>query len=257
MRLDTSKVKIIDLSTPFDKDYSVPQPPLPWHKYEIKHVRTMPRDGRWTSEFTLNCHVGTHIDTPMHVCTREEKKARWCLGDIPLEQLFGETVVLDIPKGEEKPYGAPITAEDLEKASRASKELEIQGGDIVLVYTGWGRYFVEEPKLGEWIYHMGPGLDISGAEWLIKKRIKGYGQDTMGTQWKRYGVSLTEEEAERGVKRIGDPIHRMMLLNDIVLFEHLHNLDKIAGRRVICGFFPLPFKDIEASPIRAMAFLEE
>lgn len=256
MILDTSKVKLVDLSTPFDTEYSVGMPPFEYEKYEIKPIRTFGRDGRRTSEFTLNCHIGTHIDAPMHACTREEKEGKWYLGDIPLEQLFGETVVLDIPKGLEEPYGAPITAEDLEKASSVSKELEIREGDIVLVHTGWGHYFVDEPKTGDYIFYKGPGLEESGAKWLVKKKIKGYGQDTCGTQWKKTFFFPTPEEKEHGEKHLGEHIHRIMLLNDIVLLEHLYNLDKIAGRRVICGFFPLPFKDIEASPMRAVAFVE-
>jgi kynurenine formamidase len=251
------KVKLIDLSTPYDKDYSVPQPPFDHAGLEIEHVKTPPRDGVYSSKFTITCHYGTHMDAPMHMFSREEKKGKYYLGDIPLEQMYGETVVLDIPKGVEEPYGAPITAADLEKATKASKELEIREGDIVLVHTGWGRYFVEDPKSGPYIFYKGPGLDIDGAEWLVTKKIKAYGQDTIGTQYKKYQFFPTKEELIRGVKPSGEPVHKILLGHDIILLEHLYNLDKIKGRRVICGFFPLPFVDIEASPIRAVAFLEE
>ena len=239
------------------KTIQFPSSPYEHEKLEIKTYFTVPRDGRYTSEFTMCAHMGTHVDAPMHVFSREKKKGKYYLGDIPLDQLYGETVVLDIPKGEEEPYGAPITAADLEKASKVSKELEVMAGDIVLVHTGWGRYFEEDPKTGYYIFFKGPGLDIGGAEWLVKKRIKAYGQDTIATQYKKYIFTPTREELDRGVRPNAEPVHKMLLANDIVLIEHLYNLDKIAGRRVTCGFFPLPFKDIEASPIRAVAFLEE
>jgi kynurenine formamidase len=252
------KVKLIDLSTPFDKDYSVPQPPFPHVLVETKHIATVPRDGRYSSKITMTTHVGTHMDAPMHVFARQEKRGKYSLGDIPLEQLYGETVVLDIPKEAKDPYGEPITAEDLDKASKAKPELEILEGDIVLVHSGWGRYFVDEPKTGQWIFYKGPGLDTDGAEWLVKKKIKGYGQDTIGTQYKKYAMVPNKEMLDRGDRPPeGEPVHRILLGNDIVLFEHLYNLDKIAGRRVVCGFFPLPFVDIEACPIRAVAFLED
>jgi kynurenine formamidase len=41
------------------------------------------------------------------------------------------------------------------------------------------------------------------------------------------------------------------------LIEHLTNLDQVAGKRIIAGFFPLPFKGIDACPVRAVAFIEE
>ena len=78
----------------------------------------------------------------------------------------------------------------------------------------------------------------------------------MSVQCAKYSLFLTEEEKNSGVARHIEPIHRLLLQNDIVLIEQLCNLDKIVGQRVVCGFFPLPFKDLEASPIRAVAFLE-
>jgi len=49
------------------------------------------------------------------------------LDHIPLDWLYGETVVLDIPKAEKE----PISAEGFENATP-----EIKEGDIVLVHAG-------------------------------------------------------------------------------------------------------------------------
>jgi kynurenine formamidase len=255
--MDAKKIKLIDLTTPFDRDYSVPNPPFPHVTMEHKFIRTVPRDGRYTTQITITTHAGTHMDAPMHVFSREEKQGKYYLGDIPLQQLFGETVVLDIPKEPKEPHGEPITAEDLELASKAKPELEIREGDIVLVHTGWGRYFVDDPKTAEWIFYRGPGLDSDGAQWLVQKKIKGYGQDTIGTQYKAKVFYKTEEELERGERPSGEPVHKILLGADIVLFEHLYNLNQIVGQRVVCGFFPLNFLHIEACPIRAIAFVEK
>jgi kynurenine formamidase len=257
--LDISKVKIIDLSTPFDMESSVPQYPYVAKKelFKIWFTNTFPQDGFVDSAFTLGSHVGTHIDAPMHWCRRDEKKGMYTLDDIPLERLFGETVVWDIPKKPALPHGEPITAEDFEKANEI---LPVREGEILLVHTGWGRFFVEEPKNLYYIHSKGPGLDLSGAEWLVKRKIKAYGQDTMGTQFRgKYSFYLSEKEKEDGTPPIEhkEPVHHLMLMNDIVLIEHLFNLDKVAGKRIIAGFFPLPFKGIEGSPVRALAFLED
>ena len=54
-----------------------------------------------------------------------------------------------------------------------------------------------------------------------------------------------------------EPIHAMMLGNDIMLLEHLTNLDKVANRRIIAGFFPLPLKGADGAPVRGVAFVED
>lgn len=245
-------MRILDLSTPYDREQSVPQPPFVSERKlsELRYTNTFEDSGFIDTEFTFSSHAGTHVVAPMMVFSKAEKKGKYALDDIPLKQLYGWTVVLDIPKRELE----PITAEDLEKASAG---LEIKEGDIVLVHTGWGRYFVDEPKNGYYLYNKHPGLEIDGAEWLVKKKVNAYGQDTMSVQCAKYSLFLTEEDKNSGAMRHIEPIHRLLLQNDIVLIEQLFNLDEIAGRRVVCGFFPLPFKDLEASPIRAVAFLED
>ncbi len=257
--IDPAKVKIIDLSTPYDWQYSTPtyQVAKDLKLYQLKWTFTLPRDGFNMSEYLLGCHIGSHMDTPKHWVRESEYTGKYyALDDVPLEALYGETVVLDIPKG----AGAQgICADDFEKACK-EQNLEVKEGDIVLVHTGWGHYMHDDPKNNFYFYSDGPGLDLDGGEWLISKKIKGYGQDTMGTQCKREtSFYLTEPEKASGQSFIShvEPIHHLVLKNDILLFEHLYNLDKIKGRRVICGFFPLPLVGSEASPIRALAFLEE
>lgn len=245
-------MRIIDLSTPLDFEFSVPQPPFINDRKlsEIRYTNTFQDSGFIDTEFTISSHTGTHVVAPMMVLRRDEKPGKYALSDIPLEQLYGWTVTLDVPKGEMQ----AITADDLEKAAWT---IQIKEGDIVLIHTGWGRYFVDEPRNSYYLYSKHPGLEIDGAEWLVRKRIKAFGIDTMNVQCAKYSLFLTQEEKESGVARHIEPIHRLLLQNDIVLIEQLRNLDKLVGRRVVCGFIPLPFKDLEASPIRAVAFLED
>ena len=102
----------------------------------------------------------------------------------------------------------------------------------------------------------GPGLSLDGAEWLVKRKIKAYGQDTIGTHQPTTSWFLDEKKAASGVRWIDDPVHPLMLGNDILLIEHLTNLDKEANRRIIAGFFPLLLKGADGAPIRAVAFVE-
>ena len=54
------------------------------------------------------------------------------MDEVPLPHFFGTGVVVSIPKEE---WGV-ITADDLEKATP-----KIQPGDIVIVNTGWHKYY--------------------------------------------------------------------------------------------------------------------
>jgi len=241
-------MKIIDLSVPLDANFSAPQPPFSLDHVEMKTFRNIARDGFHMTKLTVLTHTGTHMDAPAHVLTREEKEGMYYVDDVPLEQLYGEAVVLDIPKGELE----PITAKDFENAS-----MEVRAGDIVLVHTGWGRFDKKEPKNWHYTFFKRPGLDVDGAEWLISKKIKAYGQDTVGTQSRKYSFVRDEKAQESGIIRRIEPVHTMMLKNNIILLEHLTNLDKVVNRRIIAGFFPLALKGVEAAPIRALAFLDE
>lgn len=247
-------MKLIDLSTPYDSNYSCAQPPYP-HGYtpdgennRLTWAYTAHRDGFYVTDIQISAHTGTHMDAPMHVFKREDKKGMYYLGDIPLDDLYGDAVCWDIPCEELH----PITDKDLEKAN---EKLPVKAGDFLLIYTHWGhKYFTVN---NNYMFYKSPGLNVDGANWCVKKKIKGYGQDTIGTQWRGELFLQTEDRWKDGKKEAAEPVHKIMLGNDIPLFEHLCNLDKIAWKRVKCGFFPLPLQDREAAPMRAVAFLEE
>jgi arylformamidase len=253
-------MRLIDLSTTYDMVHSTRQPPFPGEKNDITWFATLPHDGFWGSNIHISAHTGTHMDSPMHICKKEDVKSdnrykgeRYYMSDWPLDDLFGETVCWDIPKGEDE----PIKADDFEKANKKLPILD--STKFVLVYTGWGRYMENDPCKNEnYTFFRGPGLDVDGAEWLVKTKIKGYGQDTLGTQWKGRLFPQTEKEWRTGILNYpAELTHFTMLSHSIILFEHLHNLDKIAGKRVTCGFFPLPVKGTEGAPQRAVAFLDD
>ena len=240
-------MKIIDLTCPLDLDYSLPLHLTNLDSYEWMVSRTIKRDGLRISKMMLLTHCGTHIDAPMHVFERHEKDGIYSVDEWPLEQLYGETVVLDVPKGELE----EITAEDLEKAKP-----EVREGDIVLVHTGWGRYYVEDRKSSTYITNRRPGFVISAIEWAVKKKVKALGSDLVVPNHPKYQFYPPAEEAERGAVEVYEPIHKTMLGNNIISIEQLTNLDKIKGQRVIAGFFPLPVKGLDGCPIRALAFVD-
>ncbi|MBI2874676.1 MAG: cyclase family protein [Firmicutes bacterium] len=241
-------MKIIDLTCPLDLDYALPSLTQKRDSYEWQTIKTIKRDGVRVTRLSMTTHCATHIDAPMHVFERHEKGGIYTVDEWPLTQLYGEAVVLDIPKGELE----EISAGDLERAG-----LEVREGDIVLVHTGWGRYYVEDRKSPLYLTNRRPGFVESAAEWLAAKKIKALGHDLPVTKHPKYRFRPTPEEEARGAITQHEPIHKTLLGNDIVLIEQLMNLDKIKGRRVTAGFFPLPVQGLDGSPIRAVAFVED
>jgi kynurenine formamidase len=59
-----------------------------------------------------------------------------------------------------------------------------------------------------------------------------------------------------GKSRPIEPVHDVLLGNDVLIVEQLTNLHLIAGRRVRVCFLPLPFVGLDGSPVRAMAWVD-
>jgi kynurenine formamidase len=105
-------------------------------------------------------HTGTHMNAPLHMVQKAAD-----LAQVPVERLFGNGVVLSIPK---KGY-AVITAEDLDGATPA-----VQKGDIVVIVTGWHHKYSD----GLEYFGASPGLSKDAAEWLVQKDCKLVAVDT-------------------------------------------------------------------------------
>lgn len=238
-------MRIIDLTCPLELGDKIPTFLSKVGSYKSTMLTSAQREGWMVCLLTMQTHQATHIDAPMHVFERHNKKGIFAVDDWPLEQLYGETVVLDIPRGEL----GEITADDLEKARP-----EVKAGDIVLVHTGWGRFYIEDRKTSKYVTERRPGLVTSAAEWLVKKKVKAIGSDTTVINHPGPNVIPSAEERARGAVPY-DPVHKTLLGNDIVIIEQLMNLDKIKGQRVTCGFFPLRIVGLDGSPCRALAFV--
>jgi hypothetical protein len=83
-------------------------------------------------------------------------------------------VLLDIAGGTPPARDFEITSERLEAAMLAQR-LEVRAGDVVLLRTGWARYF-EDP--GKFVCSVhGPGPAIAEAQWLSARGVFAVGSD--------------------------------------------------------------------------------
>jgi len=200
-------------------------------------------------------HGGTHVDAPVY-CIPDGITAN----EVPLENLYGTGVVLDFRN---KKKWEAITAADLEKATP-----KIEPGDIVVINTGWHTR-LEPGKEYDYFNHY-PGLDVSAAEWLIKKKVKGIA-GTWPTSDHSLSVLPLEkwlpwlyEEYKRETGKEPDksdavePCLTMLLKEGITCIQNAGgDIDQVTGKRCTLAAFPFRLEDTDAAHVRLVAIVEE
>jgi len=233
--------RIVDLTCPLETTYRTRQYPTISYKTYISPLFTVLRDGRDVTEFRLTTHSNTHVDAPRHIFDGGKP-----LDALPLESFYGDAVVLDIPKGEL----GEISAADLEREAP-----DLPEGMIVLLHTGWGKYFWSEPKHAEYLAAHHPGLIEDAGDWLADHKVKAVGIDCFAIRHPSLSPSLSYEQKKAGAPRPVEPVHHRLLSQDIVILEQLMNLEEVKSRNCIASFFPLPFLGVDGSPVRAVAIV--
>ncbi len=206
----------------------------------------------------MTMHVGTHIDALGHVSKGDrlynnldaaETLGDWGLNRLGIEQappMITRGVLLDvagIDGGEHLEAGRVITPADLEAAvARAGVSLE--PGDIVLIRTGWGRYYGTDNArylVGE------PGIDVPGAQWLTGQGVTAIGCDNMAVE------VLPNPDHAKAL-----PVHQHALAEaGAYLIENLA-LDELAaaGATTFCLVIVAPkIRGATGAPVRPIAMI--
>jgi len=128
-------------------------------------------------QFCAPEHGGTHLDAPRHF-----SKTGFTVDQIPVSQLIGSLVVINVIEQAKKQTDYEITVTDIKNFEKKYRKLNKE--DIVLFYTGWGKYwhnkkkYLGSDKLGDVKHLHFPGLSKKAAEYLVQRHIKGIGIDT-------------------------------------------------------------------------------
>ncbi len=204
----------------------------------------------------MTTHVGTHIDALGHFTKGDrlyngldanEVVTDWGLDRLGIEQappMITRGILLDVAGfdgGAHLNPGRVVTPEELARAQDAA-EVSIGEGDIVLIRTGWGRYFgVDNAR-----YLQGePGIDVPGARWLTSRGVVAIGADNMAVE--------VLPNPDHG---IGMPVHQHALVESgVYLIENLA-LDELASAGVRCFCFILlatKYQGATGCPVRPVA----
>lgn len=234
--------KIIDLTHSFDSTTNY-WPTADTFKLE-KDFEGMTDKGYFyaANKFSTAEHGGTHIDSPIHFA-----KDRRTVDQIPLEQLIGQAIIIDVTKKCESNSDYQITTEDFTNWEKANGE--IPKDVIVLLRTGFGKFWSDRKK------YMGtdergadavaklhfPGLHPDAAKWLVANRqIKAIGLDTPSID---YGQSTLFES------------HRILFDKNIPAFENVANLDQLPLKNFYVIALPMKINGGSGAPLRIIALI--
>ena len=185
-------------------------------------------------------HGGTHIDAPVHFAEGKNH-----VNEIPLEQLIGAAVVVDVSAQVAKNRDHLISVADLE--AWESRHGKIPKGSIVLLHTGFGGYWPHADKyLGtalrgqEGVAALSfPGLSTEAATWLTQQRkMKAVGIDTASID---YGKSKNFST------------HVALMTSNIPAFENVANLDQLPSTGVYVIALPVKIRGGSGGPLRIIA----
>ena len=187
-------------------------------------------------------HGGTHIDAPIHFHAE-----RHHVNEIPLEQLMGQGVVVDVSSVCTADRDHRVNVEDLRRWEAQNGEIPKES--IVLLRTGFGRYWPEpEAYLGtaergsEAVAKLHfPGLDVQAASWLVReRRIKAVGIDTAS-------IDAGQSRYFRA--------HQILAAHGVPIFENVANLDLLPGRGLQVIALPMKIRGGSGAPLRIVAIV--
>ncbi len=203
-------------------------------------------------------HGGTHIDAPVYAIPDGITSDK-----IPLENLWGTGVVLDFRK---KQKWEPITGDDLEKATP-----KVQAGDFVVINTAWQKRVPPGHATKRYYeyFNQYPGLVISAAEWLIKKKVKAIAgtwptpDNSLSVmpldKWAPWIVEQYKREMGKEPPKSDavEPCLVMLLKAGVSCISNAGgDIDEVTGKR--CTFFAWPYRleDTDAAHVRLVAVVE-
>jgi kynurenine formamidase len=195
------------------------------------------------NKFSSPEHGGTHIDAPAHFAKDGQP-----LDAIPLEQLIGTAVLVDVSRKCAADRDYRISIDDFREWEKAHREIPKHA--IVLLRTGFGKYWPDRKRyLGTEArgpqavaeLHF-PGLDPAAAAWLVAERkIKAVGLDTASID---YGQSTTFGA------------HVELMTHDVPAFENLANLERLPPTGITVIALPMKIAGGSGGPLRAIAIIE-
>ena len=229
---------IVDLTYPFDEQT------VYWPTNESFHWKKTDwgpsKQGYWyaSAVYSASEHGGTHLDAPIHFA-----ESGWSVDEIPVDQLTGEAILLDIRAQVDSNPDYTLQVDDI-------AQWEISYGPIppkaiVLLFTGFGQYWPDKVRyLGSptpedpATLHF-PGFSAEAITFLLTKRdILGIGIDT---------ASIDAGQSQ------DFPVHQILGQANRYALENVAHLELLPPRGARMTALPMKIQGGTGGPARIIA----
>ncbi|UCG76378.1 MAG: cyclase family protein [Gemmatimonadota bacterium] len=239
--IDLSAARLVDLTHPFNAS-TVYWPTSP-AGFRLDTLAWGPTEGGYfygAASLATPEHGGTHLDAPVHF-----GEGRRSTAEIPLEQLVGPAVVLDVSGQAAADPDYRLTREDVLRFE--ARHGLISPGTIVLLRTGWG---VRWPDRKAYLGDDTPG-DASAL------RFPSFGEEAARLLVEERGVALLGADvASIDYGRSMDfPVHRIAAAANVPGLENLARLDELPETGFVVVALPMKIEGGTGGPLRAIAIL--
>ena len=241
--VDLQHAEIVDLTWSFDQQTLYwPNSPSAFELKELAHGMT---PGGYFYASNLFCapeHGGTHLDAPIHFAEQGLTADK-----IPLQQLIGPAIVIDVASKAAANPDYRLTAEDVR--AWESQNGTIAAGTIILLRTGWGARWPDRKQYF--------GDDTPGA--TDKLHFPSYGEEAARLLVaERHGAALGIDTASIDYGQSTDFIvHRVAMAQNVPGFENVANLDRLPERGATIIALPMKIGGGSGGPLRIVALLQK
>jgi kynurenine formamidase len=226
-----------------------------------------------SQKIETSLHSGTHLDGPMH-----GTDGGLDMASLPLDKLVHAGAIVDV-SDEVGDWG-------LIEPEHITSKVEVRKGDILIVHTGFHRYYQGRPQQDLVRYFtMHPGGSVRLARWMADMQIRWWGIDAgsgdhpMNTTIRnmrpdllarfeaKAGMSYSEffggdyeyvhHKSGREISSDIFPMHHLAFQDGCIHAENVGgDIETVLNRRAVIGAFPWKIEGGEACPCRIMAFFD-
>lgn len=233
------KSKLVDLTYDFD------EATIYWPTAQNFHLEKadwgVTPAGYWyaAARYSASEHGGTHMDSPIHFA-----EGRATTDQVPLTRLVGPAAVIDISAACARDPDYRLTVTDIKDGEK--KDGALTSEDIVLIRTGWGRYWPDKKRYlgsdtpGDTAHLHFPGISREAAEYLVTRRVAGVGIDT---------ASLDHGPSRDFIA------HRTLNAAEIYGLENVAHVEHLPARGALLIALPMKIKGGSGGPARIIAVL--
>ena len=231
--------KLVDLTHAFD-DKAIYWPTAKSFTWE-KESWGRNAQGDWytAGRYSASEHGGTHLDAPIHFA-----KGKQTVDQIPIDKLVGPAIVIDVSAAVTTDRDYRLSPGDI--AAWEAKHGRIPANSIVLVHTGWGKFWGDKKaylgtdKAGDTSNLHFPGISKEAAALLAERKVDAVGLDT--------------PSLDHGPSR-DFAAHRAFAAANVYGLENVANLDRLPPIGATLIALPMKIKGGTGGPTRIIAII--